>query len=291
MWSKLWNDFVARTRTLATLGAQDGIDQAIQYQLDGLAPFAQAPLAPDDLHLPEICSGAPWRLSDVPQLSGRWVAFVGPNPAHDPASFYPSIALRAQTGDAAIISFFEHRFEPVVVQDPIIHGTSPRIGSPTVWMQTPNGPPRPRSQATWREINKWLHGLLAAAGLQSQSPLGRLAAMVDMAPWKFNNWASADPGLQIELLTAGLPYLHWVIDEFSPSAVVLLGVDAWHAFATVVPGIPAYHLAGKPVRQGVLATKNGPIPVFGIPHTNARHGAFGVAFQVLIPLLRTALQI
>jgi hypothetical protein len=158
-------------------------------------------------------------------------------------------------------------------------------------MRTPNGQPRPRSQATWRQINDRLGDLLADAGLHSQAPLGRVAAMVDMAPWKFNNWSKADAPLQQGLLVAGLPFLTWVIDHFQPSAIILLGVDAWNAFRIVSPALPAYHQAGRPVRQGTMAAHHGHVPVFGIPHTNARHGAFHIAFDALIPLLRAALQI
>jgi hypothetical protein len=211
MWEHLWDDFEARALRLAgDPVALDAVDATVLWQITGHQPWVDAPIPVPALHLPELCSGAPWALCDVPELSG-WVAWVTVNPSIRSDEIYPSRADRAQIGHEELIDYFNQRFEPGPLN---VHGIRRGCDDDErirVWLN-PRANPLSAGQQTWSRIDNRLSACLQHRGLTSRAPLGRVGAIVDVVPWKFAKWSAATE-LQEALLGLGAPYLQWTLNE------------------------------------------------------------------------------
>ena len=282
MWRSLWKDFDDRARRLIGGRApSDAVDRSIKWQLDGTAPFCPRPIAADRLHLPELYSGSPWATCDVPTLAGRWLAVVTVNPSIDPDEAFPNRSDLLTQGDSPLEEWFEKRFEPAAQQQPIPRGRA--SGAPTVWRN--RAAPRPQRQATWAAIEREVSGAL---GVHSAATLGRVAAIVDVVPWKFAKWSRVPANDQRELMELGAPYLQWTLSEFKPRAILAAGSDVRRLLSELSHvTLPAYAAGGTQVGTYDLGTHA--IPVFGTVAPTAHGNRFGKEVRQLGSRLRDAL--
>jgi len=272
MWKALWDDFGSRATRLATGGGeQDLVDRTILWQLRGHPLFGGGPLGLEALHLPELSSGAPWTaegqnggFGPIPtELAGRWVALVLLNPCLVTGEIYPTLVQR-EANPVAAREFFERRFG---LLDCTPKARKAR-NRPLYWKSTPSGISLRRSR-TWTISEDILKRTAAHLGCDVPGALGRVGAVVDAIPWKFNNGSRLGDDLKT-LLAAANPYLAWSLrDRFPadgppPRAIVAMGEVARSAVGKVF-GVPA----GTFGVGAVLQVPGGP-RLIGTYHPTAR---------------------
>jgi hypothetical protein len=284
MWAELWDDFDRRSSRLSSsdrVDPADAIDQTISWQLAGDPAFVGRPIAVAELMLPELFSGAPWRHGDRAGMN-RWLMFITANPSIDPDEAFPSRRELHAAGAERLVRYFEERFEPGPIAYPLVHG---RDGNRlAVW--TRHGQRRrPAPQETWRAIEEALRACLPDI---DANPLGRVAAIVDVVPWKFRNWSKVDENVRRALILAGQPYLRWTLSTYPPAMVVVAGQDAWTALAAAFPErMPGYSPNG--IRSGELYLNGVQIPVVGTVAPTARRDRFRSDMRAIAARIRQAL--
>jgi len=217
----LWTDFTSRAQRLSLESEpRDAIDRTILWQLQGVEPFCREPLTLDDLHLPELHSGAPWRTSaNRPRAIGdRWVAFVALNPSLSEDESFPTLGDLTAHGAEALQGFFDERFAARYVGRPRRRGRH-RGAVRTFDRRTG----RPRAVRTWSVLDNLTGEALEGHGVEA--PLGDVAAIIDAVPYKFRRWSAVPTDLRDELMAHAAPRLSAVLSRLRPTLVVLLGVD------------------------------------------------------------------
>lgn len=271
MWRQLWCDFAARTTRLSEDATPvDAVDETILWQVHGTGPWVRARIPWASLHLPELCSGAPWDLCDIPQLTG-WVAFVTINPSIEPDEIYPNRTDLGRIQYDALRAFFAQRFEPGPVDVGGLRRGRDRSGRIRVWLN-PRNQPTAKGQPTWARINNALSRSLQMRGFTTRAPLGRIGAIIDAVPWKFAKWATGNVP-RAPLIEAGAPYLAWTLNTYMPSAVVAAGQDAYRALLAGFPDYLPEYGAGI-VQRGAIALGDRRVPVFRLSAPTAHGGAF-----------------
>lgn len=284
MWKQLWEDFEARATRLADGGAPvDAVDQTIMWQLLGKTPFVNAPIAAQELHMPELYSGCPWTRSDAPQMKG-WVAFVTVNPSIDSEEVFPTRQDVRERGVPLSVSFFENRFEPGPITSPLIHG---RNGTKlAVWKNRRS--PRGHGQRTWSAIEAALHDCFASTGVTTAAPLGRVAAIMDVVPWKFAKWSAVTRDAKVQLLQLGAPYLAATVQAHPPSVIIAAGADVRQVLRDLYPaGIPRY--TANCTQKGTIPIGANAVPTFGVAAPTARGNRFGTEMKDIGRDIRAAL--
>lgn len=91
-------------------------------------------------------------------------------------------------------------------------------------------------------------------------PLGQLAAIVDLVPWKFASWQKVPETLQHELVQAGSQYFRESVALHKPSAIVATGQYA----RQVMRGLQPTHLNREGTdNRGIIEIDGRLIPWFG----------------------------
>ena len=268
-YRSLWTDFVARSRRLAAGEApRDAIDTSISWQLGGVTPHCQHPLGLEDLHLPELHSGAPWLPNAVrpSALGSRWVAFVALNPGLTETESFPRVRHLNRGHEAELLDFFDMRFATRYRARPLRRGR--RKGKVCCYEERTGAH---RASQTWSVLDNLMADALA--GLHLTAPLGDVAAIVDAVPYKFRKWSAAPSQVRRELLEVSLPMHFDFMRALAPTAVVLMGTDT-HSLLDhmpIVAGAPAAVVDG--VRcEGfrTLGDRGFTVEVFACYHPTSR---------------------
>jgi hypothetical protein len=297
MWEALWDDFEDRARRLIDRinPPRDAVDHTIQWQLDGIHPFVPGPIAPDNLQLPELYSGRPWA------LGGPWIAFVTINPSISPSEIFPTrhhfVNHKRNNNLNALIEYFDTRFEPAPVGFPLHHGRHNKL--PTIWVN-PNAP-LSSYQPTWGSIDCALTRCIPSQYpnyyTAIQAPLGRVAAIVDVVPWKFANWSALQPDTKDSLICAGSERLVNTLQEHTPRVIICAGKDARRAMycryglpqnaPTGAFGVPPYQ--PNAIQRGRIFVNEQEVLWFGVPAPTPRDHTFIVAMGKIQDEIASAL--
>lgn len=301
MWEPLWQDFRVRAERLARGAAgRDAVDQTIAWQLAGDANQCGRAIPFEDLHLPEIFSGAPWSPSrGLPggRLQGAWIAVVCGNPSIDPAGHHPRLSQWAGIADsAAVLPYFHGRFDgggPMML--PVPHGRD-SAGRPSHWTGVP---PTEVEQTTWREIELAIDMALRVVAVDDamvSNSLGSIAAIADAVPWKFRKWNPVPDPTKRELMDAGSPYLEWFLagrpDTSPPEICIFMGSCARRQAARLFPGAGIEHRVTRLPLQDIGRRRLRPHfepYVIASPHPADQGGRFRIHRDHLINALVRAL--
>jgi hypothetical protein len=280
VWNELLTDFRERALRLAaaprcddatcTCEARSVIDESICWQMCGdqwlirTEGDARSLADGQDLHLPELYSGAPWSFQEESPdwfpdtLRGKWLAIVTTNPSIAPDEPFPT--LRHWKGEAdtpAIEHYFSQRFAFDAATNLLPNGRSQSSfgGDNGLCIWNHAGAPV-RACATWRNIESALAEAVELAG-HGRLPalLGTVAMLVDAVPWKFKNWSGVDghrrwkrrdsQGGRIDrrdlFIAAARDYCRWTLETHAPPLLIVTG-GAWQPVASLL-GTPAANAA------------------------------------------------
>jgi hypothetical protein len=264
IWKKLWDDFNTRAEKLALRQTPDNaVDKTILWQLKGHKQFVGKKIPVQGLHLPELYSGSPW------QHRKKWVAIVTVNPSIDPTEIFPTRTHLTTHGIASVVSFFENRFEPRRIDSPITHG---RSGANSKW----KNPKKPQAyrQPTWAAIDAAVRTCLPLHGRKNEkAPLGHVAAIVDIVPWKFAHWAKVPYEIQMELLKLGEHFLNATLAKHPPAVIIAAGKSVRQIMHTMhQKGVPVYQT--KTRQTGTMNIGGREVPWFGVVAPTAHGNRF-----------------
>jgi hypothetical protein len=254
--------------------------ETARWQLEGVGPYVNAPVALEDLQMPEFFSGCPW------EHGAHWIAFVAINPSFSAHEIYPTRGLFLQAGAVPMVNWHRERFEPGFHAAPLIHGRGPAPGAgPAVWFNgAPEQPPIRQRQPTWSALDWATRECFGQLDVQrAQAPLGRAAAIFDLVPWKARNWSRIPAPMRDELVIIGAQYLMEAFEVHPPTVIIACGEDTRRGMQAINDqGIPAYAPGHQ---QGHFRVGGVAIPWFGVRHPVARGAAFNHDIQAIAPLL------
>jgi hypothetical protein len=277
-WAELWNGFNTRAQTLIANNTQtvdpiaNPIEQTILWQLQGHALVGDHRFAAHDLHLPELYSGRPW------QVTENWIAFVTINPSIGHEEDFPTRSDYQTLGAGPLIPFFENRFEIGPLPQPHLHGRNAGA-TPKTWIRPAihGQAPTSRPQQTWSRIDSRLMTLfnLPPQQRRAELPLGRRAAIIDLVPWKFQDWggdnADLTPELRDALCDAGAPHLTATLQDHVPRVIIAAGAHVWKTMERlkrkkVEPWVSATINPYQPsrIQVGKVTINRVAVPMFGV---------------------------
>lgn len=275
MWEKLWQEFDALARAYAPGRApkmEGAVARTIRWQRQGHRDFVGRKISAMDLQLPELYSGAPWRHGRK-----RWIAFVTINPSIDVNEIFPTRANLRKFGCASLEDVFSNRFTPGPSKTPIKHGRDGK--GRAKWVR---GRRDATYQRTWAEIDRALRDCLLDMTVDERdAPLGRIATIVDVVPWKFKAWSKVGPDIRDELLELGAPYLRGVLKAYPPAIIIAAGHAVRVLMESRYQGVPKY-APGNPQR-GRLHIGKLRVPWFGVSHPAAHADRFHSDMMLISP--------
>jgi hypothetical protein len=182
-----------------------------------------------------------------------------------------------------LITFFDERFMPGPLLDPLIHGLN--AGNPVSYT------PQPEHQHTWAAINNALKTSMDAHNIEYEiAPLGERAAIIDVVPWKFRAWGQIPRHFKEALIVASDPYFDWAPHQHGqpPALVIAAGEHARRAMHRRFPELPGY-APRVPSQEGAIQINGEAVPWRGVPAPTAHGHAFGAAMQAIDDILAEVL--